>query len=67
MPETAVCYWGNSKMKKKLKIEEAEKIEKVESIEIKVERVSPFHFEFNNEGLNQLKDKVNELVEFLNK
>lgn len=40
-------------------------LEKVE--EPKIENVSPLHFEFNNEGLNQLKDKVNEIVAFLNK
>lgn len=56
------------------------KVEKAEEKEVSVEvedakkeetvekpKLGKLEIEFNNEGLNQLRDKVNELVEFLNK
>lgn len=44
-----------------------EEVKEEPKVEVKVINVSPFHFEFNNEGLNQLRDKMNELIEFVNK
>lgn len=43
-------------------------IEEVKVIEEKVEKLKlgKFDFEFNNEGLNKLRDKLNEIIAYLN-
>ena len=43
------------------------KVEIVHEAEVVVEKVGKSEIEFNNEGLNSLQAKLNEVIEFLNK
>ena len=46
---------------------EIEGVEEVEQEVVVVPTIGKIEIEFNNESLNQLRDKLNEVIEFVNK
>ena len=58
-----VFFWLNIKMKKKIEIDK----QVVEAEVVEKPKIGKSEIEFNNEGLNSLQAKLNEVIEFLNK
>lgn len=53
--------------KKKVSVEETSFVETVAELKQEFRRVDPLNVSFNQEDLNKLRDKVNELVDLANK